>query len=83
MSEMKTVSQWMAARGLALADVVERSRLDPKVVEAIVAARYTPSPQQRERLAEALAVDAEHVAWGHATEVEHLYGHGAQFGRSP
>jgi ribosome-binding protein aMBF1 (putative translation factor) len=83
MSEMKSVAQWMAARGLALADLVERSRLERRVVEAIVAARYTPSPEQRERLAAALSVAADQVVWGHEAPVEHIHGHGPQFGRSP
>jgi ribosome-binding protein aMBF1 (putative translation factor) len=83
MSDVKTVREWMAAKGLALAELVERSALDERVVEAIAAGRYTPSPQQRERLAAALAVAADQIAWGHEIEVEHMYGHGAQFGRSP
>ena len=83
MSDVKTVREWMAARGLTLADLVECSALDQRVIEAIVAGRYTPSPQQRERLAAALAVEVSLIAWGHEIEVEHMYGHGAQFGRSP
>jgi hypothetical protein len=73
----------MAARGVALADLVTASALDDRVVEAIVAGRYTPSPEQRRRLAGALEVSPEQVAWGHVTQVEHVYGHGPQFGRSP
>jgi hypothetical protein len=53
------------------------------VVEAIAAGRYTPSPQQRQAMAAALGVGPEQVAWGHQTEVAHVYGHGPQFGRSP
>lgn len=83
MTETKTVTQWMAERGLAVADLIERSRLDQRIVEAIVAARYTPSPDQRERLAAALGVTADQVVWGHEAPVEPMYGHGPQFGRSP
>jgi ribosome-binding protein aMBF1 (putative translation factor) len=83
MNEVRSVTQWMAERGLAAADLVAASRLEQRVVEAIVQGRYTPSPEQRERLATALGVAAEQIAWGHVVPVEHLYGHGAQFGRSP
>ena len=83
MAKAKTVAEWMAERGLGLPELVEASGLERRVVEAIVAARYTPSPQQRQRLAAALGVEPEQVAWGHATEVSHVYGHGPQFGRSP
>ena len=81
--EFKPVSQWMNERGLDLPALVAASRLDSRVAEAIVAGRYTPSPEQRQRLAAALAVRPEQIAWGHVNQVEHMYGHGTQFGRSP
>jgi hypothetical protein len=34
-------------------------------------------------VAAALGVAVEQVAWGHAAQVSHVYGHGPQFGRSP
>jgi ribosome-binding protein aMBF1 (putative translation factor) len=80
---VKSISQWMTDRGLAAADLVAASQLDQRVVEAIVQGRYTPSPDQRQRLAVALSVAPDQIAWGHTTPVEHMYGHGAQFGRSP
>jgi transcriptional regulator with XRE-family HTH domain len=83
MVQVRTVADWMAERGLALAALVEASGLDARVVEAIAGGRYTPSPQQRQRLAAALGVPLEQIAWGHQTEVSHVYGHGPQFGRSP
>jgi transcriptional regulator with XRE-family HTH domain len=83
MTPVKTVAEWMAERGLGLAELVEASGLDGRVVEAIVHGRYTPSPQQRQRLAAVLGVGPEQVAWGHVAQVAHVYGHGPQFGRSP
>lgn len=83
MAAIKTVSLWMSERGIALAQLVEASALEARIVEAIAVGRYTPSPQQRERLAAALGVEPDQIAWGHVTQVEHLYGHGQQFGRSP
>jgi ribosome-binding protein aMBF1 (putative translation factor) len=83
MAQVKTVAEWMAQRGMALADLVTASALDDRVVEAIVQGRYTPSPEQRGRLASALGVEIEQIAWGHVAQVSHVYGHGPQFGRSP
>jgi len=80
---MRTLAQWMAERGVGLAALVEASGLDGRIVEAIASGRYTPSPQQRQLLSTALGVAPEQVEWGHLTPVEHLYGHGPQFGRSP
>jgi hypothetical protein len=83
MVEIKSAVQWMAIRGLTVAEVVAASKLPAEVVEAILQGRYTPSPQQRESLAKALGVEVEQIAWGHVAPVEAMYGHGPQFGRSP
>jgi len=83
MTRSKTVDEWMAERRLGLGELVAASGLEERVVEAIVHGRYTPSPEQRQRLAAALGVEREEIAWGHSTGVDHMYGHGPQFGRSP
>jgi hypothetical protein len=83
MEQKKTLAEWMAERGIGLAELIERSALDCKIIEAIAANRYTPSPQQRQRLAAAVGVALEQIVWGHAAPIEHVYGHGPQFGRSP
>ncbi len=83
MARLNTVAEWMAERGMALAQLVESSALDDRVVRAIVHGHYTPSPEQRRRLADALGVAVEQVAWAHQAQVAHVYGHGPQFGRSP
>jgi hypothetical protein len=80
---VQTVAEIMAERGIDLVRVVEVSALDRRIVEAMVDGRYTPSPEQRQRLAAALGVDTDRIAWGHVAQVEHVYGHGPQFGRSP
>jgi hypothetical protein len=81
--QVKTVADWMAERGIALAELIQASGLDDRVVKAIVGCRFTPSPEQRRRLAAALGVEPEQVAWGHQAQISHVYGHGPQFGRSP
>jgi ribosome-binding protein aMBF1 (putative translation factor) len=83
MAETKSLAEWIAARGLSTADLIAASRLDRRVVEAVAAGRYTPSPEQRQALAAALNVETGQIAWGHRTAVEHLHGHGPQFGRTP
>jgi hypothetical protein len=79
----KTVTEWMVHQGIDLPRLVEASALDRRVVEAIVGGRYTPSPEQRQGIAAALGVGPEEIAWEHVAQVEHVYGHGPQFGRSP
>jgi ribosome-binding protein aMBF1 (putative translation factor) len=80
---IKTVTEWMADRAIALAELVSASGMDERVVKAIVNCRWTPSPEDRRRLAAALGVETTQVAWGHQTQISHVHGHGPQFGRSP
>jgi len=83
MHRTRTVAEWMAERDLDVSRLAETARLDRKVVEAIVAGRYTTSPAQRQRVADCLGVSPDDVQWGRTVEVDHMYGHGPQFGRSP
>jgi hypothetical protein len=83
MVNIKSAAQWMTEHKLSVSELVVASQLPAQVVEAILQGRYTPSPQQRESLAQALGVTVEQIAWGHVTPVEAMYGHGPQFGRSP
>ena len=83
MQIIQTIEQWLKEKRLSLECLEEMSQVEHKVLEAIVQGRYTPSPQQRQRVARALGVTVDQVAWGHSNPVSHLYGHGPQFGRSP
>jgi hypothetical protein len=83
MAEVKTVAEWLVERRIAESVLLDRSGLERRIWQAIREGRYTPSPQQRQRVADALEVQVEAIAWGHATLVSHLHGHGPQFGRTP
>ncbi len=83
MEGIRSLAEWMTDRGIELADLIESSALDRKVLRAMIEGRYTPSPQQRQRVAAAIGVEPKQIAWGHTAPVEHIYGHGPQFGRSP
>ena len=72
----------MEEKGIGLDQLVAASGLDEKLVAAIVSGNYTPSPSQRQRLADALGVAKDEISWGHAVPVEHLRGNGPQVGRS-
>jgi lambda repressor-like predicted transcriptional regulator len=83
MPPSRSVSECLAERRWSIADLVAASGLDRHVVEAVAAGRYTPSPQQRRAIATALDVGPDEIAWGHTAPVQHIQGHGPQFGRSP
>lgn len=81
--QVRSITDWMAARNLDFESLLAATSLDRKVLEAMIAGRYTPSPQQRQRVADALSVTPQEICWGHTTQVDQMYGHGPQFGRSP
>jgi hypothetical protein len=81
--KIKSLAEWMADQAIGMEQLLDAASLDRKVLEAIVNGRYTPSPQQRQRVAAALGIRPEQISWGHTAPVEHIYGHGPQFGRSP
>jgi hypothetical protein len=83
MERVRSIGEWMAERGLSFDALLAASALEAKILEAIVQGRYTPSPRQRQCVAAALSVEPAQVAWGHTASVEHIHGHGPQFGRSP
>jgi transcriptional regulator with XRE-family HTH domain len=62
---IKTVEHWLESNGLSLADVAERARLPIDRVAAIAEGRWTPSPDERQRIAGAFGVPVEQVSWGH------------------
>jgi transcriptional regulator with XRE-family HTH domain len=80
---MKSLADWMTEQSLTIPQLVEASGVEKRIVDAIAQGRYTPSPEQRRRLAAALNVSVDDIAWGHITQVSHVQGHGPQFGRSP
>src|SRR5262245_51122074 len=83
MMSVKSLAEWMSDRGLSLENILQSSGLEKKVLDAILHDRYTPSPQQRQRLAAALGLAVDDITWGYRQQVDHMYGHGPQFGRSP
>jgi transcriptional regulator with XRE-family HTH domain len=61
---------------LNVAELAQRCELDDGRVTAIALGRWTPSPAERQKIAAALGVAVNDIAWGHKTPIQHLYGHG-------
>ena len=72
----------MEESGMSIEQLIEASGLEAKLVKSIVTGNYTPSPSQRQRLATALGVPIDDIAWGHTVAVQYLRGNGPQSGRS-
>jgi transcriptional regulator with XRE-family HTH domain len=73
---IKNVAQLCIERGIDARELAARSGVDELRVQAIVLGRWTPSPEERDRIAATFGLTRDQVAWGHATPVQHLYGQG-------
>jgi hypothetical protein len=72
--KLQRVAEVMEREGMTEGILTSCSGLDDRVVRAIVNDRYTPSPQQRQRIAAVLGMHRNELCWGHAYQVERLYG---------
>ncbi len=61
---------------MTVAELTARSDLEESRVTAIVMGRWTPSPQERQKIAAVFEVSIDQIAWGHKTPIQHIYGHG-------
>jgi hypothetical protein len=69
-NEYQTVESLMGERHVDLEKLVVATGVEPRVVAAIAHQRYTPSPEQRERVSTALRFPRDRIVWGHRTAVE-------------
>lgn len=76
MEETRTVEELCAAHKLGVPELADRSGLDEQRVLAIMLGRWTPSPQERDRIAAVFGLTREQITWGHKTPIQHIYGSG-------
>ena len=76
MDAPKSVDQLCGEHGMDVRQLAERSGVDEQRVLAIALGRWTPSPQERDRIAAAFGLTREQIAWGHKTPIQHIYGSG-------
>jgi transcriptional regulator with XRE-family HTH domain len=62
---MRTVEHLLEQTGWAIEDVAERANLPVERVAAIAEGRWTPSPDDRERIAAAFGLPVTEISWGH------------------
>lgn len=65
---MKTIDVLFEEQDLVIEDVAARTGLHEKRVEAIALGRWTPGPNERQKIAEALGVDVTEISWGHTMD---------------
>jgi hypothetical protein len=83
MEPLRTINELCAEHRITVSDLADKAALDEKRVVAIAEGRWLPSPVERDRIAAVFRLERDQIVWGHKASVEHLYGHGPQFGRTP
>ena len=79
---MKLLAEVLGENGMSVEELVEASGMERRTVKLLLAGSYTPSPSERTRIAGALDVAVDEIAWGHTVPVQHLRGNGPQTGRA-
>lgn len=72
----RSVEQLCLARGLDARQLAQQSGVDEGRVVAILLGRWTPSPEDRDRIAAVFGLTRDQIIWGHKTPVQHIYGQG-------
>ncbi len=72
----QTVAELCIAQSVSFEQLVERCGLEEQRVKAILLRRWTPNPTERQKIAAVFSLTADEIVWGHATPIQHLYGHG-------
>ena len=62
--------------GISLLSLAERSGLDLKRLQSIYLGQWTPNPNEREKIGQALGTSSNEIAWEHSTPIQHFYGPG-------
>lgn len=75
-NQPKNIAQLCADRQMTVQQLAAQSGLDEQRVLAIVLGRWTPSPQERDAIANVFGLARDQLAWGHKVPVQHIYGQG-------
>lgn len=71
-----SVSELCVQHQMNVQQLAEKTMLEENRVLAIVMGRWTPSPRERQKVADAFGVEVTDISWGHKTPIQHIYGHG-------
>jgi transcriptional regulator with XRE-family HTH domain len=71
-----TVADLCRNQGISMPDLATRTGFEESRVTAIALGRWTPSPSERQKIAAVFQLTPNDITWGHATPIQHLYGHG-------
>lgn len=76
MTSPQSLAQLCTERSLDARQLAAGAGVDEQRIVAILMGRWTPSPEDRDRIAGFFGLTSEQIMWGHTTPVQHLYGAG-------
>ncbi len=71
-----SVAELCQKHEITVEQLTDRTGLEDTRILAIVLGRWTPSPQERQKIAAVFDVTIDEISWGHKTPIQHIYGHG-------
>lgn len=69
---MPTIDYLFEHAGLTIEDVADQAGLPLSRVEAIASGRWTPSPNERQRIAQVFGVKVNEIGWGHSVDPRNI-----------
>ena len=72
----RTIAELCVARDINAEQLAEHCELEQTRANAIILGRWTPKPEERQKLATFFGVSVDEIRWGHTTPIQHLWGHG-------
>ena len=72
----RTIEELCKKHQMTVDDLIEKTGVDDHRLLAIYMGRWTPSPEDRKKIAAAFELEVDDITWGHVTPIQHIYGHG-------
>ena len=72
----RTIEELCKKHQMTVEDLTEKTGVDDHRLLAIYMGRWTPSPEDRKKIAAAFELEVDDITWGHVTPIQHIYGHG-------
>lgn len=72
----RSIEELCKEHQMTVQELIEKTGVDDHRLVAIYMGRWTPSPEDRKKIASAFELEVDDITWGHITPIQHIYGHG-------
>ncbi len=74
--ELKSVDQLCLQNQVTVQDLAKKAGLEEERVVSIALGQWSPSTEEREKIAEVFNLASDQINWSHKPAVQHIYGQG-------